>query len=120
MIQDSIIPAIFILVSGMWEGIMDHTNFHNTSNNYFWGQTSWLNKYRNRDSRQPQTFKGKYFTFLCDGWHLSKTFRNLFLFSAFAIKLDRPKEHWYHYLIEGVCYWAINRIGFNALYLTLK
>ena len=115
-IKEHIAPASLIILSGFCEGIQDGLAFHNKSNNPFWGQESWRNKYRNRDPLQPKTFRGKYLIFTTDGFHLAKFGNHLFTMGAITLHLTNGKRKWYVYVLEGLSYWALNRIAFNLTY----
>ena len=122
-IKKHIAPAAAVFVSGGFEGVMDHLQFHYDGNNQFWQpDISWKNKYKNGDPSQGKTFRGKYLVFTTDGWHLMKFGRNLSLFTGFAIYSGtfQKGKKWYWYAIEGLSYWAINRLGFNVTYNLLK
>lgn len=119
--KENLIPAACIFVAGISEGVMDHLAFHNTSNHPFWGQNSWTNKYRNHDPEQGETFRGKYLVFTTDGFHLMKMSRNLFTMGAIVTKVSLTnKKKWYYYVLEGLAYWGVNRLGFVITYQSLK
>lgn len=74
-----IIGALLFFFAGLAEGTQDKISFHyytsffSRLNPTFWNpEVSYLNKYRDRDSTQPQTFRGKYLVFTTDAWHLVK------------------------------------------------
>lgn len=108
--------AICAFIAGGFEGAADGLGFHNTSNNYFWGQDSWKNKYRNRDPEQQKTFRGKYLTFTTDGFHLMKFGNHLFTAGAIAFHITNGKRKWYVIVLESISYWAINRAAFTLIY----
>ena len=115
-LKEHIAPAVLVFVAGTAEGVMDGLQFHYDGNNPFWQpDISWRNKYKNKDPQQGKTFAGKYFVVATDGWHLMKFTRNATLFTAFTLKLGEKKK-WWVYIVEGVSYWVINRIGFNISY----
>lgn len=113
-----ILVGILVLFAGMCEGLGDKLAFHNTSNNSFYGQNSWKNKYKNHDPAQGETFIGKYFVFLTDGFHMAKMFQHLFIFSSFPILLciDTATYDWWGYLLVALGAWIIRGIGFNIIY----
>lgn len=119
-LRKHIAPAALVFSSGIFEGVMDHLQFHYDGSDPFWQpDISWKNKYRNRDPAQGMTFRGRYMVFTTDGWHLMKFGRNATLFAAITIKMSEKKK-WYVYLAEGAAYWAINRAGFNVSYKLLN
>lgn len=121
--KEHIAPAALVFVSGAFEGVMDHLDFHLSNGNQFWDPAvSWTNKYKNHDPANGKTFAGKYMVWTTDGWHMMKFGRNLSMFAGFAIHINQTgiKKRWYIYILEGVGYWAINRAGFNLTYHLLK
>lgn len=119
-LKEHLIPAACIFIAGVSEGAMDHLAFHNKSNHPFWGQNSWMNKYHNHDPAQGETFRGKYIVFTTDGFHLMKMSRNLFTMGAIVTHVSMSgKKKWYYYLLEGIAYWGVNRIGFVITYNSL-
>jgi len=121
-IRDHIAPAAAVFVAGCFEGSMDGLQFHYDKPNTWWNpDISWIRKYKNRDVSQGKTFAGKYMVWTTDGWHMMKFGRNLTMFAGFTLKVTTgTKKKWYWYVIEGVSYWGINRIGFNISYNLLK
>lgn len=125
-LKKHIAPAVAVFVSGGFEGVMDHLQFHYDGNSQFWQpDISWVNKYKNRDTEQGKTFRGKYLVFTTDGWHLMKFGGNLSMFTGFTLILSKEfsgsnRKKWYWYIIEGMAYWAINRAGFTITYNLLK
>lgn len=116
-----IAPGVLVFLSGAFEGTMDHLQFHYDKHDQFWNpDISWVNKYRNHNTEDGLSFRGKYFVFTTDGWHLMKFGRNATMFAAFTFKLGEPKKKWHQYIVEAAAYWAVNRIGFNATYKLLK
>lgn len=118
-VREHAFPAVLILASGAFEGVMDHLQFHYDKPDQFWNpDLSWRNKYRNHDPQQGRTFAGKYMVWTTDGWHAMKFGRNLSMFAGFAIHINKTgvKKRWYVYILEGVSYWAINRAGFTLTY----
>lgn len=115
-LKEHIAPASLVFVAGLAEGVMDGLQFHYDKPNQFWNpDLSWRNKYKNHDPAQGKTFRGKYLVFTTDGWHLMKFTRNSTLFAAFTLKFGEKKK-WWVYIVEGLSYWTINRIGFNISY----
>ena len=119
-LKGHIIPVSMIVMAGIAEGIQDALAFHNNSKNHFWGYNSYLNKYKNHDPKQGQTFRGKYLTFTTDGYHLMKFTKNLFLMGAIAVKIGDKKKKWYKYIVEGTTYWILNRLAFSLTYQNIK
>lgn len=113
--QRAIIAALG-LISGGFEGKADQLQFHNFSNDPFWGQDSWRNKYVNHDPAQGQTFRGRYLTFTTDGYHLMKFCMHATNAAAVAIPIFGKKQKWWVYAMDGFFYWAFNRAGFNIVY----
>lgn len=120
--REHIAPAALVFVSGAFEGVMDHLDFHYSTGNQFWDPAvSWKNKYKGGDPANGKTFAGKYMVWTTDGWHMMKFGRNLTMFAGFTLKLTSgTKKRWYWYAVEGVSYWAINRAGFNLTYKLLQ
>jgi hypothetical protein len=113
------------ILSGVADGLRDATIFHNdkvltklNTNSSFWRSDSYLNKYKNRDPKQGERFPGSksIFVFTTDAPHLLKFSNNLFTAGAVAIKLGECKKRWYVYVLEGIGYWVVNRIGFTITY----
>lgn len=120
-----ILTGIFILLAGMAEGAGDGFAFHNKSNNPFYGIDSWKNKYKNRDPLQGQTFKGKYFVFLTDGFHMAKFINHFFLYSSFpllsiAIHNTYSLYHWWIFVLVALGLWVLRGIGFTIVYSLFK
>jgi len=115
-IKKYIVPASLVFVAGGFEGAMDGLQFHYDKPNQFWNpDISWTNKYRNNDPLQGKNFRGKYLVFTTDGWHLMKFGRNAFTMGAIVTAIGE-KRKWWVYIVEGLSYWTINRIGFNLVY----
>lgn len=115
-IKKYIVPASLVFVAGGFDGIMDGLQFHYDKPNQFWNpDISWTNKYKNNDPLQGKTFRGKYLVFTTDGWHLMKFGRNSFTMGAIVTAIGQ-KRKWWVYIVEGLSYWTINRIGFNLTY----
>lgn len=118
--REHIAPAALVFAAGMFEGAMDHLQFHYDGNSQFWQpDISWRNKYRNGDPAQGKTFRGKYLVFTTDGWHLMKFGRNATLFTGLVLRIGEKPKRWWVYGVEILSYWAINRIGFNVTYKLL-
>lgn len=116
-LKKHIVPASLVFVSGAFEGVMDYLQFRYDKGNDYWNpDISWVRKYKNKDPNQGKTFAGKYLVWTTDGWHLMKFGRNLTMFAGITLKFTEQKKKWYWYIIEGVAYWSINRIGFNITY----
>jgi len=115
-IKKYIVPASLVFVAGGFEGAMDGLQFHYDKPNQFWNpDISWKNKYKNNDPAQGKTFRGKYLVFTTDGWHLMKFGRNAFTMGAIVTAIGE-KRKWWVYIVEGLSYWTINRIGFSLVY----
>lgn len=118
-VKEHAAPAGFVLLAGAFEGVMDHLQFHYDKPDQFWNpDLSWRNKYKGGDPANGKTFRGKYLVWTTDGWHLMKFGKNISLFTGFVIHINQTsvKKRWYWYVLEGVGYWAVNRIGFNLTY----
>jgi hypothetical protein len=120
--REHIAPAALVFVSGAFEGVMDHLQFHYDKPDQFWNpDISWKNKYKGGDPANGMTFAGKYMVWTTDGWHMMKFGRNLTMFAGFTLKVTTgTRKKWYWYVVDGVSYWAINRAGFNLTYHILK
>ena len=115
-IGERIVPSGAIFVAGIFEGVMDGLQFHYDKPDQFWNPAiSWKNKYKNHDPLQGETFAGKYMVFTTDGWHLMKFGRNLFTMGAIISNINSKKK-WWVYIVDGVSYWIVNRVGFNLAY----
>jgi hypothetical protein len=122
-IKQHIAPASCVFISGLAEGVQDYLQFHYDGSNQFWQpDISWTNKYKNHDPSQGERFPGStnIFVFTTDGWHLMKFTNHLFLAGALAFKISEEKKKWYVYLLEGVGYWVVSRIGFGISYNLFK
>ncbi len=113
------ITLILLLLSGVFEGVMDTLQFHYSrfqkrhkkAKDKFWNpEYSWLNKY---NSQMKPLFIGSttVFCWLTDGWHLFKFLRNITFFSSiyFIDSLD-------FILWLAVTGFFINRVGFALSY----
>ncbi len=116
------ISILFVLISGMCEGVMDTLLFHykrfkdkhpNASSQYWNPEYSWLNKYNAH-------FKPKFFlsttalVFLTDGWHLFKWLRNTLLFSGIGFALFYTSD--LNVFIFCSFLYMMNRLGFTIIY----
>ena len=111
--------AALVFAAGMFEGAMDHLQFHYDRPNQFWNpDISWRNKYKGGDPANGKTFAGKYMVWTTDGWHMMKAGRNVSLFTGFVLHISQTsiKKRWYWCVLEGLGYWTINRVGFNLTY----
>jgi hypothetical protein len=121
-----VIIALPFLIAGMAEGFMDALIFHYWKvegkiklNKQFWDYTiSYLNKYKDRDFSKGESFRGKWFVFTCDGFHLMKWIRNVFIFAGVASCLVfLPNfSQWWECALIGVGTWTVNRGGFNIVW----
>ncbi len=116
-LRDHLPSAISFLVAGAFEGTMDYLQFHYDGNSQFWQpDISWKNKYKNHDVNQGLTFVGRYFVPATDGWHAMKAGKNTFTVVGLVLHPYSKKQKWYYYVIEGISYWAVNKIGFHLTY----
>ena len=100
MLIRNFVAALFLLSAGLCNGVMDSLQFHYPATVFsnakrfdqaFWNPAeSWKNKYRNRDVKQGEAFRGSstVFVFVTDAWHLIK-FLMLKLF-ILAVVVFRP------------------------------
>ena len=85
-----LLGMIFVMVSGLFESIMDKLQFHYDktpfkyfNNQIFWDpKISWRNKWKDGDSEKGEKFPGSstIFVGITDSWHLFKLLHNLSLF----------------------------------------
>lgn len=69
----------FILLAGLFEGLMDYLQFKYYEDNGFWNpRLSWDNKWKFGEPVNGERFwqSSRALVFLTDGWHLMKWFRN--------------------------------------------
>lgn len=111
-----------MFVAGIAEGNMDYLQFHYDGNNQFWQPNiSWTNKYHHHNPSEGLTFKGKYFVFLTDGWHMEKAINHTAVLCALTFKLSgNVKKKWYWYVLEAATYYTANRAGFYIGYNIIK
>lgn len=131
-LRKQIAPAVMVFVAGMADGLNQLTTYHYKNfkrafpgaNDQFWyAPSSFTNKYKNHDPAQGAKFPGSttFGVFLTDGYHLTRFCERLFLSGAFAFKIVQgEKMKWYWYALEAMGYLFINRLGFVAVYNTIK
>jgi hypothetical protein len=74
-----IAAAILILVSAVFEAVMDFLQFKYTGRSQFWNpELSWMNKWDYSTIPRKERFplSSTVLVFLTDGWHLMKWCRN--------------------------------------------
>jgi hypothetical protein len=115
----------FALVSGGADGFRDSYEYHNDrvlaklhTNSRFFRPDSWRNKYKSGNPEMGERFMGStsVFVFVTDLPHLAKFTNNLFTAGAIALQVGGGKRKWWVYVIRGVAYWIVNRVGFSAVY----
>jgi hypothetical protein len=116
----------FILIAGLFEGVMDLITFKYSDSKFIKGHwffdsnTSWKNKWKNvvRQDKAPWYYFGLHkpqfseaFPYsstilvgLTDGWHMFKLLRNVCLFIGVSFLAGA----WW----AGVVAYALNRVGF--------
>jgi hypothetical protein len=124
------LTAGFALLSGAADGFNQALSFRYDAVDsklhlpaQFWNPAiSWQNKYKGNDIKRGAKFPGSKgpFVFLTDGYHLTRFASNLFNAGAVAIQFSGQKRKWYYYVIKGISYWTVNRIGFSITYNILK
>jgi len=111
-----IIGFILIVLSGLFEAIMDKLQFHFyksifilKENQQFWNpELSWKNKYKEDLITEKFIGSKTIFVFLTDAWHIFKMLRTITLFISISIisyNCDTP--------IELIIYVSICRILFG-------
>ena len=124
-LKEHIAPVALVFMAGCADGLRDATIYHNdrvldklNANEKFWGSQSWRNKYKNFDPAQGRRFPGSttWLVFVTDAPHALKFADNLFTSGAIAIKFTQKKKKFIYYVLEGIGYWVVNRIGFSAVY----
>jgi len=126
-VKEHIAPAAMMFVAGMADGINQGLMFRyegfkkvfpGANDKYWQPSQSWKNKYENGDPAQGPKFPGSttWLVFVTDGYHLSRFTTHLFTSGAIAVKIGQKKRKWYVYVIEGLSYWAIQRMGFALSY----
>lgn len=122
--KEEIPVLVTMFLAGSFEGMMDNLQFHYDKPDQFWNpDLSWKNKYKNHDPLQGPTFRGKYFVFTTDGWHLMKFGEHLCITTAICLKAIYSagyRKKWYWYVFEGLTYIAANRAGFYLTYNIIK
>lgn len=120
-----IIGLFLILVAGAAEGMKDKILFHyersllDQWNDDFWNpKNSWLNKYIDRDVRKGESFRGKYFTFTTDGFHLMKFIERWTNYlGIFFIVFSFNNENLFLHLLYTLLFTFIGRsITFNLVW----
>jgi hypothetical protein len=118
-----IIGLILVLLSGIAEAIMDKIQFHFDKSifvNYnqdFWNPTlSWKNKWRSDLKTEKFLWSSSLFVFVTDGWHLSKFFRNLFLFVGIPIVCYYSDNIILSCIICRICFGISFTLFFNVIF----
>ena len=87
------VPAVLAFTSGVCEGVMDGLQFYYDKDNQFWNpDISWVNKYKGRDPQNGLSFRGRFFVWTTDGWHLVKGIRNTSGTLAIVFSFGEPKK----------------------------
>lgn len=123
-LKEHIAPASCMLIAGAADGFRDALLFHtdkvitrlNLNPNWWDYRISYVNKYRNNDPSQGQSLGNMILTPVSDGIHTVNLVNHLFLSGTIAFKISQGKKKWFIYIIEGLSYWAVNRIGFTVAY----
>ena len=120
-----IIGALFILLSGVAEAIMDKLQFHfhesvfsNMKSTNWWNPyKSWKNKWKNGDKSQGEKFlfSSTLFVFTTDAWHFFKFVRNLLLFTCWIPVIFLLDSIW-HTLLTVALYRILYGVGFYFTY----
>lgn len=129
--KEHIAPIALMFLAGAADGLnqaISHNyagfkkHFPNANDKYWSPQLSFENKYKNRDREQGAAFPGStgVFVFTTDGYHLTRFTEKLFISGAVGITFTHEKKNWKLYVLQALGYWAANRIGFCAVYNTLK
>lgn len=125
-----LISGLLIALSGCADGFKDAIIFHYWMvdkklhlNDLFWDYTiSYVNKYKGKDYKNGQTFRGRWFTFTTDGFHLTKWFQNIFLFSSipFLLHINTSSFSWWGYVLVACGCWICRGIGFTIIFSIFK
>lgn len=131
-LRKQIAPAVLVFMAGAADGLNQLVSYHYNdfknafpgANDLWWSpQVSFRNKYKNHDPGQGPKFTGSTgpLVFVTDGYHLTRFCERLFLSGAFAFKIVQgEKMKWYWYLVQGAGYLLVNRLGFVAVFNTIK
>jgi hypothetical protein len=125
MITYIILISIFILISGMCDGMAEMLKFHTLSffkkfpkanPNYWSPNLSWTNKWKNGDYRQGEKFwqSSRALVWSTDAYHLFRMFRNVLIFISIVLPLVLP--FWYLYLIGYCILYLIYTSGFSLIF----
>lgn len=130
-VKEHIAPVALMFLAGASDGLNQSItwnykgfkkHFPNANNSYWSPQMSYLRKYKNGDKTQGERFLGSAgpLVFVTDGYHFTRFTEKLFIAGALTIKITQQKKNWKVYIFEGLGYWMVNRLGFCAVYNTLK
>lgn len=120
-----VLLGVLGLLSGGADGLRDAVLFHPDAvisklgvSQSFWGAESWKRKYKNGDPAQGAKFPGStgLLVFITDAPHALKFSQNLFTAGAVAIQITGTKQKWWVYIVRGLAYWTVQRIGFSLVY----
>lgn len=127
VINSYLLTGGMIFIAGGFDGLNQALQFR--YNNFkrdfpkakdlFWNPAiSWRNKYKNGEPEQGRKFPGSttWLVWTTDAYHLTRFFEHGLITSAIIIKFGNTRKKWYWYLVDGVFYWGINRLGFNLVY----
>lgn len=124
----NLLAALLFVCAGLSNGVMDSLQFHYPATVFsnvqrfdpqFWNPAeSWKNKYKNRDVKQGEAFKGSstVFVFVTDGWHLVKFLMLKFLFLGVVAFRSFSRRDGSSFVQAG----ALNATAFIVLHLCFQ
>lgn len=129
-LERALIKGGMLFFSGAADGISETIKFHPdafftthpSANRQFWdGRISWQNKYRNGDPAQGRAYIGSttWLAWTTDGYHLTRTTGNVFLFGSITISIFEKKRKWWTYPIEFIGGGLARSAGFHTTYSLL-
>ena len=129
-LERALIKGGMLFFSGAADGIAETIKFHPdaffathpNANRQFWdGRISWENKYRNGDPAQGRAYIGSttWLAWTTDGYHLTRTTGNVFLFGSITVSIFEKRRKWWTYPIEFVAGGLARSAGFHATYYGL-
>lgn len=129
-LERALLKGGMLFFSGAADGVAETIKFHPDqffavhpgADRQFWdGRVSWRNKYRNGDPAQGRAYLGSttWLAWTTDGYHLSRTTGNVFLFGSITISVFEKRRKWWTYPAEFVAGGLVRSAGFHATYSLL-
>jgi hypothetical protein len=124
-----ILLILLITVAGFSNAVMDVLNyryhksiFRHAKNQQWWNpQISWLNKWKNGDYNQGESFWGssRWFVRFTDAWHF---FQGLMFTSLFVVVIvyDVVFVWWLDYILMYALFTTVFSVCFNKLLILRK